>query len=195
MLLLCAIQKNQVKTDLFSFNFTLIVKVMTILSQAEFNQRSSSGKHSLEKIYQGKCLEGGPVFSLGNLQAAELYCERFSHRQTGGTCIIVKETSFVRIWSEISQAEVLQAEENTNPKGLSLEAKVATSINSLPVTVEFTDFCQKLLAEYIGPIAKMICKKTLAKKSHLSRTEFVAILAKKISDPKQAQEFQQAALD
>ena len=163
---------------------------MTILSQEEFKQQSSSGSNSSEKIYQGRAIEGGPVFSLRNLQATELYCERFSRKQAGAICIIVKENNFLRIWSENFEIAPNAA---TNVSLSEDEPEI--SPNSLPVQAEFADFCQKTLANYIGPVAQMICKRTLAKKPHLNRAEFVTILAKKISDPDQAQEFQQAVLD
>ena len=204
---------------------------MTVLSIEEFNQQSSSGINSLEKIYQGKSIEGGPVFSLTNLQAATLYCERFSKKQNGAMCIIVKEKGFFRIWSETHQDNYQALEEpNKSSADLPLPEKTqsplhrreteqrpradvrrkgtrcdsvpavtgvprSTSANSLPVEAEFIAVCQKLLAEYIGPIAPIICKKTLAKKPNLTRAQFVEILAKKLSDPNQALEFKQVILE
>ena len=187
---ICAIEKNQVTTDLLSIDHKSIVKVMTILSQEEFKQQSSSGTNSLEKIYQGRSIEGGPVFSLKNLQAAELYCEKFSGKHAEAICIIVKENSFLRIWSEN-----FEISPNAVTNVLLPEDELEFSLNSLPVEAEFADLCEKTLAHYIGPVAQMICKKTLVKKPHLNRAEFVAILAKKIPDPDQAQEFKQAVLD
>lgn len=170
---------------------------MTVLSIEEFNQQSSSGINSLEKIYQGKPIEGGPVFSLTNLSAATLYCERFSKQRDGAICIIVNEKSFLRIWSETYQDNHQALEEQQKSSDdLSLpEETQSTSANSLPVEAEFIAVCQKLLAEYIGPVAPIICQKTLAKKPNLTRAKFVEILTKKISDPKQALEFQQAILE
>ncbi|MEO1340486.1 MAG: hypothetical protein AAFV28_04915 [Cyanobacteria bacterium J06635_13] len=161
---------------------------MTILFQKEFQIQSREGPNSLERIYQGKSFKGGPVFSEQNLPAAELYCERYGRKQAGAMCIIVREKSFLRIWSEVRQTEpdtVLDFE----------SSEEETPINSLPVQKEFTSFCQNLLAQQIGPIAAMICKKTLAKNPNLNRTEFVTILAKKISDPTKAAEFKRATLD
>ena len=166
---------------------------MITLSQEEFNQQSSSGTNSLEKIYQGKTIEGGPVFSLGNLKAAESYCKRFARKKAGAICIIVQEKSFLRIWNEAVETGQ-NTTSNLTPL-ISDEREVETSSNSVSVEAEFVNFCQKLLAEYIGPIASVVCKKTLGKKPNLSRTEFVEILAEKISDPNQAQEFKQAVLD
>ena len=63
------------------------------------------------------------------------------------------------------------------------------------VEAEFIKFCKKKLAMHIGPIAQMLCKKTLAKNPNLTRTEFVEILAKKIPDPNQALEFKTEMLE
>ena len=161
---------------------------MTILSPAEFQIKSKKGVNSLERIYKGKSLKGGPVFSSDNLEAANAYCRRFRQKENGAICIIVKDESFLRIWSEVVQTEA-DTSQDTNSKDTEI------SINSLPVQSEFINFCQKLLADEIGPIASTICKKTLAKNPNLTRIEFVTILAKKISDPALARKFKQAALE
>jgi len=183
------IDEIQVKTDLLCTNDRSIVKVMTILFQEEFQIQSREGTHSLERIYQDKSFEGGPVFSEKNLPAAELYCERYSRKQEGAMCIIVRENSFLRIWSEVRKTEPDTAADFESSE------EEETPINSLPVQKEFVSFCRNLLAQQIGPIAAMICKKTLAKNPNLNRTEFVTILAKKISDPTKAAEFKRATLD
>ena len=162
---------------------------MTVLSLEEFNKRSHFGSNSHERIYQGKPLEQGPVFALSSLTAAQLYCTRFTQK-AGAVCIVVQERNFLKIWSETRS-------ENAQPNShrTLLNSKPENNFNSLPVTSEFVAFCQKLLAEQIGPIANVICKKTLAKKPDLNRVELVAILAKKIPDPHQAQKFQQLTLE
>ena len=55
----------------------------------------------------------------------------------------------------------------------------------------FIERCQQELAEYIGPIAAIICKRTLAQNPNFSTPQFIEALAQKIPNPKQAQEFQQ----
>jgi hypothetical protein len=163
---------------------------MTILFHAEFNQQSTQGSNPLERIYQGISIERGPAFPIKNLPIAQAYCQRFSSQQLGRMCIIVREENFLRVWSEVTKSEAPSA------PGIkfALSKSKKAAVNSLPVQAEFADFCQKLLAEQIGPIAGMICKKTLAKNPNLTRAEFVAVLAKKISDPALAEEFQRATL-
>lgn len=59
---------------------------------------------------------------------------------------------------------------------------------------DFISRCQQELAELIGPIASIICQRTLAQNPGLSAPEFVETLAKKIPNPKQSLEFQQRLL-
>lgn len=160
--------------------------LINILFQEEFEHQSTEGHNSLERIYQGLSFEGGPVFSSEHLTAAQLYCQRFSQNRDGAMCLIIREKSFLRIWSEVAPEEPDATDDFT------LEED---SINSLLVQAEFADFCQKLLAEYIGPIAGMICKKTLAKRPNLTRSEFVEILCKKIPDPILVKKFKEATLE
>ena len=58
----------------------------------------------------------------------------------------------------------------------------------------FTSRCKQELAELIGPIASIICQRTLSQNPGLSATEFVEALAKQIPNPKQALAFKQRLL-
>lgn len=58
----------------------------------------------------------------------------------------------------------------------------------------FTNRCKQELAEFIGPIAGIVCQRTLTQKPELSMTEFVEALAKQIPNPKQALEFKRRLL-
>ena len=161
---------------------------MSVLSLEEFNRCSTSGATSLEKICKGRTFIKGPVFSLANLQSAKLYCEALKKRQNGSASLIVKEKSFLQIWSENKTAG--------STKNVSSSKKAAEiSLNSLPVEPEFIQACKEKLAIYIGPIAPMVCKITLTKKKNLTRATFVEILAKKISDPDLALKFAKELLE
>ncbi len=58
----------------------------------------------------------------------------------------------------------------------------------------FIQRCQQELAEFIGPIASIICKRTLSQNSSVSATEFVEALAKQIPNQKEALKFKQRLL-
>jgi serine/threonine protein kinase len=59
----------------------------------------------------------------------------------------------------------------------------------------FVRRCQQEMAEYIGPIAAIICQRTLSQNPGLSPSQFVEALAKKIPNAKHAQEFQRRLLN
>lgn len=58
----------------------------------------------------------------------------------------------------------------------------------------FLNRCKKELAEYIGPIASIVCQRTLIRSPELSETEFVEALAQQIPNQKQALEFKRRLL-
>lgn len=59
----------------------------------------------------------------------------------------------------------------------------------LPLEEDFIKRCTQELAEVIGPMASIICKRTLKKNSQVSAREFVEALAEKIPNQKQAFDF------
>ena len=163
-----------------------------ILSIEEFNAQCSIADNSSQKVYRGKTIVGGPVFPLTDVEAAQAYCEIFTHKQSAETCLIVKEKNFLRIWIEDRSLE--EPKEPSYGRSSS-EIKQTSNRSSLPVEAEFINNCQESLAQYIGPIARVICRKTIAKKPNLTRMEFIRILAGKISDPQQAEEFERQFLE
>ncbi|MBW4600910.1 MAG: caspase family protein [Calothrix sp. FI2-JRJ7] len=63
------------------------------------------------------------------------------------------------------------------------------------VDEEFTRKCTSELAHIIGPIANFIVQQALKSNPQISRTELIKNLALKISEPKQAYEFEQRLLE
>ncbi|MDJ0576729.1 MAG: serine/threonine-protein kinase [Xenococcaceae cyanobacterium MO_234.B1] len=59
---------------------------------------------------------------------------------------------------------------------------------------EFVHQCRRELAEFIGPIATIICDQTLAHNPYLSNSEFIRALAERIPDSQISQQFQQKLL-
>lgn len=75
----------------------------------------------------------------------------------------------------------------------------AASIPSIPpIPLHLDEFeiayCQKELAEIIGPIASLICDRTLTQNPHLRLMDFVKALAQHIPDQQQALDFQRRVL-
>ena len=68
------IKFNQVETDRFlSWIEVGDIRVMTILSIEEFNQKSRSGDNGYEKIYQERTVVPGLAFSVTQMEAAQQY--------------------------------------------------------------------------------------------------------------------------
>lgn len=62
------------------------------------------------------------------------------------------------------------------------------------ITPEFVQRCRRELAEFIGPMATIICDRTLKQNSALSEEELCMALAKTISNPEQAKTFRQRCI-
>ena len=69
-----------------------------------------------------------------------------------------------------------------------------SSQTSFQLEPGFIELCQRELAEFIGPMASIICKRTLSKNPKFSTIEFVEVLAKKIPDQEQSLEFKKRLL-
>ncbi len=90
---------------------------------------------------------------------------------SGKFCIILEDSNFYSLWHVAPQEFIVGVQET------SLEP-------------EFLSDCQKELAHYIGPMAKLVCEEVLSKAStSLTRQDYIQALAKKISDRKQAKQF------
>lgn len=59
------------------------------------------------------------------------------------------------------------------------------------ITPEFVELCRQELASFIGPMAIIVCNRTFKQNPQMSRIEFCIALAKTISNPQQAKDFQQ----
>lgn len=63
------------------------------------------------------------------------------------------------------------------------------------IDARFLHQCQEYLAEIIGPIVSSLIQEVLESHPRISSDELVHILAKEISNPKQAKEFSQRLLN
>jgi serine/threonine protein kinase len=86
---------------------------------------------------------------------------------------------------------------NSNPKSSPSQG----SINITPdpnksdlITPDFVSRCQEELTQLIGPMASIVCKRTISKNPELSVEEFVKKLAQKIPNQQQAFEFEKSLL-
>lgn len=77
----------------------------------------------------------------------------------------------------------------TEPFVASTSSKIQSKLDP-----NFLKRCKQELAELIGPIASIICQRTLAKNPDISSTELVEALVKQIPSPTQASEFKKRLL-
>ena len=62
------------------------------------------------------------------------------------------------------------------------------------VTPEFIERCRQQLAEFIGPMASIVCKRAIQHNPNMTESELSLALAEAISNPQQAKDFQQRLL-
>ncbi|MBN3962115.1 serine/threonine-protein kinase [Nostoc sp. NMS8] len=81
-----------------------------------------------------------------------------------------------------------------------LTTKIEIKSNNLPIQEPqvisdgFVHQCERELANFIGPIAKFIVQKAVKSSGHISRAEFVKVLASQIPEPQKALQFEQRLL-
>ncbi len=63
--------------------------------------------------------------------------------------------------------------------------------SSAQIDPKFVHRCQQELAEYIGPIASIMCQRAMAQAPQLSQQEFIDLLAQQVPDPQAAKGFRQ----
>lgn len=171
---------------------------MAIISSKNFKHNSSI-INSSQRVYKGILLDTGPTFSLSNQEAALCYCENFNLNCQQGICLIVKDRNFLQIWLKEGfrqeQKEEVSSNDSVDSTNSNQVVLLDNTNNLLPLEPDFLDQCDRILAEYIGPLAPVICKRTIAKNPGLNRQQFVEIIAQKIPDTQQEINFKQALLE
>ncbi|MEW6491555.1 MAG: serine/threonine-protein kinase [Cyanobacteriota bacterium] len=132
--------------------------------------------------------------------SADTYIPKIHSQPTKPVSSPGKETEEFRL-NPSPRGQQYQQYPTTQPAASKTPTPTADTISSLAPTTppptesqlapDFIERCQQELAEYIGPIASIICKRTLAQNPNLSATQFIEALAQKISNSQQALEFQQ----
>ena len=88
----------------------------------------------------------------------------------------------------------LPAKQNTNMGRATFSGSPILSPIQPSLNQDFLELCRRELAEFIGPMATVICRRTLAQNPGISPFDFVEALAQKIPNPQQAQEFRQKVI-
>ncbi|MEM9510963.1 MAG: serine/threonine-protein kinase, partial [Cyanobacteria bacterium P01_E01_bin.35] len=124
---------------------------------------------------------------------------------------------FNRVIAIDSSLQILDEHFNFNTTNSQLNTRARTNINNYtsassntafsstsntaflssfntPITPEFVERCRQQLAEVIGPMASIICKRAIQKNPNMTESELALALAKTISNPQQSRDFQQKLL-
>jgi serine/threonine protein kinase len=93
--------------------------------------------------------------------------------------------------------ELAKPEQYLTPAAGTTVAAITQAPEILPpiIDTQFINRCQRELTELIGPMAAVICQRTLAKNSNISSQDFVKTLARSIPNPQVAKDFQKRLLD
>lgn len=89
-----------------------------------------------------------------------------------------------------------------HPQGSNVVSSPTSAMNTAfsssfntQVTSEFIELCRRELAEFIGPMANIICKRTIQQNPNMTESELCLTLAQVIANPQQAREFQQRIMN
>lgn len=92
--------------------------------------------------------------------------------------------------SNLSQSNLSQSNPSqSNPSQFNVSQPSSGSVSTPAIRPEFALRCQQELAEFIGPIASIVCQRALRQKPPLSERDFVEALAQQISSSEDAQSF------
>ena len=180
------------QSDLYALGGTIIY-LLTALNPLTFYNPHR------DKIEWSKAVENVPP-ELINL-VDSMISSFPANRPTSARAIFQE---IVKIDSSLQSVENywLKASDITSFQSVQARSQTAFSNNNSTQPIEshrqvssqFIDLCSHNLAEFIGPIATIICTQTLAANPHLSTEDFVQSLAKKIPNAQDAKQFRQRLL-
>ncbi|BAZ46629.1 serine/threonine protein kinase [Chondrocystis sp. NIES-4102] len=96
--------------------------------------------------------------------------------------------------SSIPVTKTLESEQVKNNVNNSNSTLITNQINNSKITKEFIQRCSQELAEFVGPMAMIICARIVKQNPNISQQDLCAALAKSIDNPTQAKIFQQRLL-
>ena len=151
----------------------IISKSMKIISSQDFKEQTYTFKDSKKKVYQNKILITDIVFALDLRESAVKYCETNLEAKSNSFYLIVKESNYYQIWKEDSSSK--------------LETKKLVSID---LALEFISLCEQEMLNAVGPIGKLLYKKTVSSSKAKSCNDLVSELSTRITDLKRRKEFE-----
>lgn len=109
----------------------------------------------------------GPDFAAETeYDAAVEFCQKVGH----SSCLLVDNGSYLSVWIEKKNA-------------------IQVPTDKVRLKKDFIVCASAKLAEFIGPIATLVCRNALAQNPTIAKAELIQILAEYIQNPQQASSF------
>lgn len=170
--------------------------MISIVSAEQFNSQLSNNLSG--KVYHNTTIIPGVIFAINRKKVAINYCQELMNKYPSVKCILIEDTDFIQVWYNKASSQIL----NQNPCQTSRsKIKISQEVNFpsqslldskyLPIDRTFVLRCQAVLAEAIGPIAKIIIKKTISQNTQLNRQQFIAKLIQEIDKVEHLQDIKQ----
>lgn len=161
--------------------------MLLFTTREKLELQSIPGGKSSQIVFQNKLLTRGPDFARKLWEKAKKYCE--SSYDPDSLCVLVEHPAYVSVWKEDNESATVgdiatQQREN-----------FAESTSRIEINRDLIVRSQQELAQLIGPIAKLICDRTLAEGNHhMDGREFIKALAEQIPDRDEAKKFERRML-
>ncbi|MGF1486938.1 MAG: hypothetical protein ACFBSE_07480 [Prochloraceae cyanobacterium] len=160
--------------------------MLLFTTREKLELQSVRGQKSSQIVFRDKILTRGPDFARKLWQKAKQYCE--SYYNSDILCVLVDHSSYVSIWKEYDRnPEIASKQEQTGATETDRSVEIE-------LTPELISRYQQELAEYIGPIAALVCEQALAENPNLEIKEFIKTISDRVPDRDRAEELEKRLL-
>lgn len=168
-------------------------KTMIIVSAEEFDRHARNNLSG--KIYRKKSIIPGVIFSIRRKQVAINYCQELMSKYQSMKCLLVEDGFFIQVWYDRASRPILNHNPNQKNRptiglGTNRDSQSLLESKYLPIDRAFVLRCQTVLAEAIGPIARIIIKRAIFQNNKSNRQQFVVNLIREIKNIKQCEDLE-----
>lgn len=158
---------------------------MFFLTEEELGIQNIPVHRSSKILFKNKIFTRGPDFAKNSREAAISFCHQ-KQTESNVLCLLVEHHLYLTVWIEQKNKTEIERDKKSSAK--------QPKDDLLDRDLDFVDRCQRELAEIIGPIATIVCQRTITQNPAITKIEFVKALAEQIPDRSQAKEFEQSLL-
>ncbi len=163
---------------------------MLILNAKDVDYSHTDNSKSLPSLtYRGHLFYKVTHTAIDQLENIIRLSRKFLDLDEPVATIIVKEDRGLSLWS-LDNSVGIKPNQNF-PQSTELQENAA---NRNKLDEDFISYCSTKMAEFIGPIASLVVKKTLDGNREMNKREFIEALAREIPNPQLANEFQMLLL-